>query len=488
MTKINAADLKIEDGVKENTMCMFPFTHLHIWPDGEVWPCCSTDYTPASFLGFMNTINLKDIWNGEQLKSIRKALVEGERHPACSKCFHQEDSGLKSLRSNPNNQQMLEAHRDIVQKAIDNNYEVEDFNLYYWDFRFSNLCNMKCRTCGPELSSLWVDDWKTISKPLLEDQDLKNKLVLNAPVVQEALKERIDGLKNADKHGVIELKNKSKQQLDEIIERDINNVEHIYFAGGEPMLSEQHYQILDKLIEHERFDVTLSYNTNLLILNYKKFNKEYDMIDIWKKFNKCTRNGSGGHNQSGEAQVTIAASIDAIGKRGEYIRHGTKWPTIEKHLKIMNHLHEHHENLFFKVTPVISIFNVLHMPDYCEYLIEKIGFKGRQLVGHNMLEHPILFRIDQLPDNLKTQIKESYAKFLNDKSGIYDDETLRCIEVMFNGIIRYLDSDMYDRAYDDMSMRNPRFKHLTNSLDNLRNENFKETFPELKDYWDSIEY
>ena len=52
-TKINASDLKIECGVKENTMCMYPFTHLHIWPGGEVWPCCSTDYTPAS-LGNLN--------------------------------------------------------------------------------------------------------------------------------------------------------------------------------------------------------------------------------------------------------------------------------------------------------------------------------------------------------------------------------------------------------------------------------------------------
>lgn len=480
MTKINAADLKIEECVKENTMCMYPFTHLHIWPDGRVWPCCSTDYMKYS-LGNLNRDDVKDIWNSEQLKSIRKALVEGERHSSCSKCFHQEDSGLNSLRSNANNQQMLENHRDIVQKAIDNNYEVEDFNLYYWDFRFSNLCNMKCRTCGPELSSLWVADWKTISEPLLEDQDLKNKLVLNKPRIQRHLAERLDSIKDADKHGVIELKNKSKQQLDEIIERDINNVEHIYFAGGEPMISEQHYHILDKLIEHERFDVTLWYNTNLLILNYKKFNKEYDMVDIWKKFNKCT-------NQTCGPQVAISASIDAIGKRAEYIRHGTDWPTIEKHLKIMNHLHGHHENIFFKVTPVISIFNVLHMPDYFEYLIEKIGFQGQQLMGHNMLEQPMTFRIDQLPDNLKTQIKESYAKFLNDKSGIYDDETLGCVEVMFNGIIHYLDTNTYVAEYDDYALRHPRFKYVTNSLDNVRNENFRETFPELKDYWDSIEY
>ena len=478
MTKINASDLKIECGVKENTMCMYPFTHLHIWPGAEVWPCCSTNYMTGS-LGNLNRDDVKDIWNSEQLKSIRKALVEGKRHSTCSKCFHQEDSGLKSLRSNPNNQQMLEAHRDIVQKAIDNNYEVEDFNLYYWDFRFSNLCNMKCRTCGPELSSLWVEDMKTVSEPLLEDQDLKNRLVLNNPQIQQIIQSRLDNSKDADKHGVIELKNKSKQQLDEIIERDINNVEHIYFAGGEPMLSEQHYHILDKLIEHERFDVSLWYNTNLLILNYKKFNKEYDMVDIWKKFNKSSNTGE---------QVTIAASIDAIGKRAEYIRHGTKWPTIEKHLKIMNQMQEENENLFFKVTPVISIFNVLHMPDYCEYLIEKVGLRGRQLVGHNMLEQPMMFRIDQLPDNLKTQVEESYTKFLNDKSEIYDSESLGCLEVMFNGIIRYLDTNMYVEEYDDYALRHPRFKYITNSLDNVRNENFRETFPELKDYWDAIEY
>ena len=109
-------------------------------------------------------------------------------------------------------------------------------------------------------------------------------------------------------------------------------------------------------------------------------------------------------------------------------------------------------------------------------------------MGHNMLEQPMTFRIDQLPDNLKTQIKESYAKFLNDKSGIYDDETLGCVEVMFNGIIHYLDTNTYVAEYDDYALRHPRFKYVTNSLDNVRNENFRETFPELKDYWDSIEY
>ena len=80
----------------------------------------------------------------------------------------------------------------------------------------------------------------------------------------------------------------------------MDGLEEIYFAGGEPLIMEEHYRILKKLDERKMYHVRLKYNTNFSQMTFKKL----DVMEIWNRFES----------------VKIGASLDGMGKRGEYLR------------------------------------------------------------------------------------------------------------------------------------------------------------------------
>ena len=139
-------------------MCILPFMHMHTWPSGEVFLCC--DSTAQESIGNVNENTLEEIFNGEKLKSIRKQMSDGQQPAICSRCFQQEEQGIHSFREK--NNIIYYHHEHLIDKAIKNNYEVEDFKLYYWDFRNTNLCNFSCRSCSLDLSSKWYEDHKAL--------------------------------------------------------------------------------------------------------------------------------------------------------------------------------------------------------------------------------------------------------------------------------------------------------------------------------------
>jgi MoaA/NifB/PqqE/SkfB family radical SAM enzyme len=107
-----------------------------------------------------------------------------------------------------------------IDKAVNNTNKdgsYDEMKLVYWDFRFSNLCNMKCRMCGGHLSSMWVAD---------EDK-IYHRVSKANPVVNVA--------------------DNSIDNIYKILNENMEYVEEIYFAGGEPLIMDEHYYILEKL-------------------------------------------------------------------------------------------------------------------------------------------------------------------------------------------------------------------------------------------------
>ena len=113
----------------------------------------------------------------------------------------------------------------------------------------------------------------------------------------------------------------------------ILTVEEACWAGGEPIITEEHYKILDFWIEND-IDVRLRYTTNFSNLYFKK----KSILEYWNSFK----------------DVRIAASLDAMGARGELIRAGTNWNRIEKNRISMI---EECPDVYFEITPTVSIMN-----------------------------------------------------------------------------------------------------------------------------------
>jgi sulfatase maturation enzyme AslB (radical SAM superfamily) len=155
-----------------------------------------------------------------------------------------------------------------------------------------------------------------------------------------------------------------------------DDLQWMYFTGGEPLISPDHWTLLQDIIDSNRsFNISLMYNTNLTTIKYKNINA----IELWKKFKS----------------VTIQCSIDAIGEPLEYIRSGTKWPTIENNLQqLINTAND--TNIKVTLTPVINILNLWFLPELLSY-----AEQNNLSVNPIVLSGPDYLALNVIPDELR---------------------------------------------------------------------------------------
>ena len=290
--------------------------------------------------------------------------------------------------------------------------------LKYWDFRFSNLCNFKCRSCGPRYSSAWVPDAKKLG---YTDQ------------------EKVWSIENVD-----------QQTNFDFLKEQVQHVQKIYFAGGEPLLMPEHWQTLDMLVANNRFDVKLSYNTNLSSLTYGKKNA----LDYWRQWEW--------------GKLEVWPSIDEIGERAELIRSGTVWTKVEENLKELTKL----DNVIIRPGITVGAWNVFRLPEIINHLIsigvikEKLQHKN---FFFNILQHPSHYHVHILPDAFKKQTTKKLTRFIEKHNKKYNTD----INYLFTHILHEL-----DQPHDAEALK--KFHSVTKQVDDLRNENIFEVIPELE--------
>ena len=406
---------------KKDTICAIPWMHLNFEPNGKVVPCCLTSHHNY-FAGDLKTQSIEEIWNSKNMKSLRKQMINGERPKICDTCWKKEDVTGVSGRHYHN--------RDfpgVIKKIPDITLEdgtCTEMELKYWDFRFSNLCNYKCRSCGPRYSSAWVPDAKKLG---YTDQEK----VWNIGSIED--KTNIDFLEN-----------------------QIDNVKRIYFAGGEPLLMPEHWQILDKLVEKKRFDVKLSYNTNCSTLVYGKKN----IIDYWSQW------------QLGKLEVW--PSLDEIGERAELIRSGTVWSKLEENLKEL----AKHDNIILRPGMTIGAWNVRRLPQIITYLTDLGVIRRHPVIFDyinynnffiNLLDHPKHYHVIILPDDYRNDTVKELKTFIVEYNKKYNTD----ISSIFTQIFHELDQPFNLEAAK-------KFVQVSAQVDQLRNEDIFKTIPEME--------
>ena len=381
-------------------------------PDSSVIPCCISPYDDIYGNGTNQT--LKEIWNSERYKKLRQNMLNDIPSPGCERCYVLENSKFESMRESIN-KRFDKSFAQIENTLEDGTFQPEGPDLEYIDIRFSNLCNFKCRGCSPALSSSWYDDHQQLFAYKSQEPKVKS-IATQSPAFWEELKVAIP------------------------------NAQEIYFGGGEPLITKEHFEILKILEEQNRFDIRLSYNTNLAQLNYGQHN----LAEIWSKFNF----------------VKVGISIDDIDSRAEYFRHGTKWPLIQANLQ---KLIDKHPTVLRYVNCTVSLMNVLYLPEIFNQLVSS-GVITPNSFNINIMLAPEEFSVQVLPPHLKTLVR--------DKLSIFSEElfnkglTYFKASHDFRNIITFLDEQ-------DKSNLLPVFKERTLKLDQLRNENFALTYPEL---------
>lgn len=390
--------------------CIVPWIHLNTEPNGRVKPCCAYFDNNVEHPHLQNH-TLEEIWNCDSQKELRKQFLNNQMPNGCNTCKTKEDSGLHSFRMAMNDNFKEHIEPAIAETSPDGHYD--KFNLLYWDFRFSNICNFKCRICGPQLSSSWHGDWTEIKLPKFLDKDY---------------------------YGT---------DLMKYVDQFIDSVEEIYFAGGEPLMMPEHYQILDKLIERKRFDVFLRYNTNLSSIKYKS----YDLVNIWKKFKK----------------VQIYASIDGVGENAEFSRSGTVWKKVESNLIKLRE-----NDIDVLIASAISIFNVFHLPEFLNRLIE-LNIPIKKIIPTFLL-YPAHYNISILDQTLKDKLRISLADHLSTLSG----EDKESASKLYDSLYYFLDAPANEQDVKSFCQR-------TQHLDKVRNEDITTVVPEIKEWYISLE-
>lgn len=396
---------------ESKTFCIYPWIHMHAWPTGQAYPCCHAKPYPS--FGNTRTQTLAEIWNGEQYKTLRQHVMSEQAHPSCAKCYEQEDSGFFSGRQSANKHH---GHHIGRIHSTQPDGHLDDFKMTYWDIRFSNLCNLRCRSCGHIFSSQWYQDQ---SKLAGGDWAKKNKPLVYA--------------------------GRTETDMWEQLEQHLDYVEQIYFAGGEPLLMEEHYNILEHLLRRGRTDVRLIYNTNFTHTDLKG----QSVFEYWNQFDS----------------VAVGASLDASHQRGEYIRKGTDWAVVEQNRRDMLRVCP---KVDFYISPTLSIMNALHLPDFHREWVDK-GLLRAQDLNVNILQDPVEYRIDIAPAEYKQQIQEKFQKHLE---WLRPQDHLRRATVGFESAINYM-------MATDNSHLIPKFWAKTQQLDQIRKENLLDAIPEL---------
>ena len=274
---------------KPDTMCLAPWVHTYLSPQTERRMCCASREPAQNFEQYIDTsagtgkyipVTLEQHWNSEHMRSVRRRMMAGETLAECEVCND------KLLNTNVYRTYFDHLFQHKLEEVYNNTMPDGTTTMapVSWDYRFSNLCNFKCRTCGDMLSSAWESEQK--QNNMVNWHDPKNNWM------------------RSDIRGQISHFQESQVEAEFAAAVEGHAVEEVYWVGGEPLMYEQHWRYMKRIIElGDGGKLYARYNTNLSRI-------AYGGIDLYKDILCNIRDWQ------------ICASLDGTGATGEYVRSG----------------------------------------------------------------------------------------------------------------------------------------------------------------------
>lgn len=431
------------------TFCPYPWIHVMTQPSGTVNFCCVANgqiKTDDSFMEFdgMQTGDvlllskggdMRDVWNSKHYKHIRRQMDTGERVVGCEPCYDLEDLGIPSYRENYI-KDWMGFHRNadeidrIIDKSRENDYHVDE-PPQYLDFRLGTLCNLRCRMCQSQNSSAIYKELKDDELYTQEERDFVVKHT-HWNDFSDYTQPWFD-----------------TPEFLEAVEEWLPNVNRLYFTGGEPTIIQRTYWILEKCVELGiAKDIDLVFNSNMT-------NIQPRFLDLLAKFR----------------DVLMCLSVDGYAQYNEYIRSGSTWSIVDKHIRDYA-TSEVVGNILF--SPVVQIYNILNITDLLDYAEEITKFSGRRIdISFLMNNYPKCLDIRNLPKHVRVEGQKRLRDWLNTSKYFKDDErNLATVE----GIIKALEDENVNA---DAEKQMQIFKEYTELLDNKRDQRFKDSIPDL---------
>ena len=327
--------------MNKDTFCILPYTHTLIQTDGKIKLCCNSIEVDAPSI---TDQPFNELINNKLHVRVRDEMERGIKPKECHRCYNLEDNNIVSYRQEQNH---FYSKKDVKLST----------GLTYLDVRFNNTCNLKCVMCSSSYSSSWVEDERKLAETSIHKDHFKARVNFYD--------------KNNFKWSI-------ENDIVQSIKQNSQTLERIHFAGGEPLLSKQHNELLHYLIDTGTSkNLMISYNTNITLI-------DKTVIKLWNQFK----------------HVKVFLSIDGTGDVLEYIRYPIKYSNV---IEVFDLIEEHSDdNIRYVMHYTVNALNLLNVPDFIEYKM-KLPYNKispTELITIDCVLGPDFLAINVLPKNL----------------------------------------------------------------------------------------
>lgn len=417
-------------------------------------------YTGSCHLPLPHPIDLEQIktnpsaiHNTDHKKSMRKMMLTGVKPAECSYCWKVEDIG----RDNPSDRiYKSDIYKDEdIAKLKDLPWDA-DVNLKTLEISFDRQCNFACSYCNGAYSSTWAQDFE-------KDGAYQNFIAPGGGggAYQGDGSWADAGGKHLDNNPYTEAFFQWWPELS-------TTLDEIRITGGEATVSQNFWRFVDIMHQSDSRNLRFAVNSNLGCSDkaLDKLIKVTHTLPI-KGFDLYTSN-------------------ESFGAHAEYIRDGLDYKIWRSNLiKFI-------ENAKFRSVTMMMTINNLCLFSITEFLDDMMVLKkkyghNRPNISINMLRWPGFMSPLAFPDEIKSQLQNKLKTWFdaNSESDLFRNHEKEQIQ----RLIDYL--EVVDKGHvvvtDDKSMLFHDFKSFFTQYDQRRNKNLLETFPELTDWYNSIE-
>jgi MoaA/NifB/PqqE/SkfB family radical SAM enzyme/SAM-dependent methyltransferase len=411
------------------TACVTPWSSLIFEPDGGIRACCdmaervTVDGQPGSIYRH----SLEQLWNSDDLVSLREAMARGEKPACCTACWEREATGAISRR-------LLNARayaylggpiplEDLTREGADSGFRLERRPTTFV-LELGNVCNLKCRSCDPLYSSRVASDpvqtrWVRYgAAPAAAAHPVRSSAFRLVPDNTPPWFENIDAMAN-------------------LIESNRGDNLNLTLLGGEPFLIQPAWDLLRALVDR---GISNRISVNLLTNGLQRRD---ELADLAPRFRQCT----------------AAVSVDGYGALNEVLRHPGKWPRFVNTLRWLRDL----PGLTVFATPTLQNANVLDIVRLLRFLDrERIG------IGYNAVHWPLRLRPSNLPPNVRRVAAARLRAYLESDCPPGSRAVVRAYLEMLDAEHDTFEPKLFDE-----------FMTFTNEMDAHRKESLRAAAPEL---------
>ena len=422
------------------------------WYNATIWlgsgQTTSCHHPPAHLVDIDKVrANPRLLHNTDQKKEDRRKMILGERPPGCEYCWKIEDMGRDAVSDRVYKSKIypIEALNEAFNTAPD-----QDVNLRTLEIAFDRTCQFACSYCNPAFSTTWVNDIRR-----------------NGPY-QDLVSDGRNHFTHTHDSAQLFKITESNPYVDAFFawwETDLHRtLTELRITGGEPLMSAHTWRLIDWFKDNKgKSSTRLAINSNL-----------GTDVDI-DRLLASTANMA----------IDVYTSNEAISVQAEYIRDGLVWDDWANNVERLL------DSGQFRGIHVMCTINALCLSTLDQLLECIMNWKleyGREAISFtlNILRFPSFQSPLVLPDDQRTVYRQRLVTWLEHWA---DSEFIQEHEINHTQrLIDYLDvvKTPHSEAFEMNKLLND-FKQFYTQYDQRRSKDFGGAFPELKEWYDSIQ-